>query len=148
MATNAIVGRAFNFELPSGIIFDPVNQVFLVANSLQNNVSIVDPVTFNQTLIKVGINPTSLDYNFQTSTLVTVNSTSNTMSVVQYVCPPNGLASACPDSKGSYGSGARGEQTASATIIGPNSVAIDLRLNLAVVVDQDNNRVLLVPLPH
>ena len=37
MVTNPTVGRAFNFQLPTGIVFDPVNQVFLVANSLQNN---------------------------------------------------------------------------------------------------------------
>ncbi len=148
LGTDAIVGRAFNFELPSGIVFDPVNQVFLIANSLQNNISIVDPVTFNQTLVRVGINPTSLDYNFQTSTLVTVNSSSNTMSVVDYVCSPSGPASACPDSSVRLVLGLGGEQASAATIVGPNSVAIDLRLNLAVVVDQDNNRVLLVPLPH
>jgi hypothetical protein len=28
------------------------------------------------------------------------------------------------------------------------SVAIDLKMNLAVVVDQNNDRVLLIPLPH
>jgi len=33
-------------------------------------------------------------------------------------------------------------------VVGPNSVAIDLRLNLAVLVDQSNNRILLVPLSH
>jgi hypothetical protein len=32
--------------------------------------------------------------------------------------------------------------------IGPNSVAIDSKLGLAVVVDQNNNRILLVPLPY
>jgi hypothetical protein len=33
-------------------------------------------------------------------------------------------------------------------VLGPNAVAIDPKLSLAVVVDPDNNRVLLVPLPH
>ena len=37
---------------------------------------------------------------------------------------------------------------AAAKELGPNAVAIDPKLNLAVVVDPDNNRVLLVPLPH
>ena len=148
MSTNAIAGRAFNFQLPTGIVFDPVNQVFLVANSLQNNVSIVDPTTFNQTVVQVGINPTSVDYNFQTSTLVTVNSVSNTMSVLDYVCIPSGPASACPNPHVRMVLGLGGEQPAASTVIGPNSVAIDPRLNLAVVADPDNNRVLLVPLPH
>ncbi len=107
MGSNAIAGRAFNFQLPSGIVFDPVNQLFLVANSLQNNVSIVNPTTFNQTLVQVGINPTSLDYNFQTSTLVTVNSASNTMSVVDYLCPSGWFWERLSGSKGPAGSGAR-----------------------------------------
>jgi DNA-binding beta-propeller fold protein YncE len=148
MSAANIVGRSFNFQLPTGIAFDPVNQIFLVANSLQNNVSIVDPTTFNQTLVQVGINPTSLDYNFQTSTLVTVNSTSNTMSVVDYVCPPSGPASACPNPRVRLVLGLGGEQPAAATVIGPNAVGIDLRLNLAVIVDRNNNRILLVPLPR
>jgi len=33
-------------------------------------------------------------------------------------------------------------------VVGPNSIAIDLKMNLGVLVDQSNNRVLLVPLPH
>jgi hypothetical protein len=33
-------------------------------------------------------------------------------------------------------------------VVGPNSIAIDPRLNLAVQIDQANNRILLVPLPH
>jgi hypothetical protein len=41
-----------------------------------------------------------------------------------------------------------GGAQSSTFVLGPNAVAIDLKLNLAVVVDPDNNRVLLVPLPH
>jgi hypothetical protein len=37
---------------------------------------------------------------------------------------------------------------AASVIPGPNSIAIDPRLNLAVQVDQANNRILLVPLPN
>jgi hypothetical protein len=33
-------------------------------------------------------------------------------------------------------------------VLGPNSIAIDPRLNLAVAIDSANNRILLVPLPH
>jgi hypothetical protein len=32
-------------------------------------------------------------------------------------------------------------------VLGPNAVAIDPKLNLAVLIDADNKRVLLVPLP-
>jgi hypothetical protein len=33
-------------------------------------------------------------------------------------------------------------------IIGPNAIAIDPKLDIAVIVDPANNRILLVPMPH
>ncbi len=149
LTTQSIAGRASGsgIQNATGVVFDPVNQMFVAANSLLNNVVIIDPVTFLQTPVRVGIAPISLDYNFQTSTLVTVNPPSHTMSVIDYVCPPLLAAPACP------GPGVRtviglGGNVASAPVLGPNAVAIDPKLNLAVLVDTDNNRVLLVPLPH
>jgi DNA-binding beta-propeller fold protein YncE len=149
LTTQSIAGRASGsgIQNATGVVFDPVNQMFVVANSLLNNVVIIDPVTFLQTPVRVGIAPMSLDYNFQTSTLVTVNPPSHTMSVIDYVCPPLIAAPACP------GPGVRaviglGGTLTSAPVLGPNAVAIDPKLNLAVLVDTDNNRVLLVPLPH
>jgi DNA-binding beta-propeller fold protein YncE len=149
MAKSQTEGRSAGSGLqdPSGVIFDPVNQVFLVANSLLNNVVIIDPTTFIQTPLSTGIAPTSLDYNYQTSTLVTVNSPSRTMSVLSYVCPPASGASACVGSGVRTVLGVGGTQT-SIPVLGPNAVAIDPKLNLAVLVDPDNNRILLVPLPH
>jgi YVTN family beta-propeller protein len=136
-----------SLQLPAGVVFDPLNQVFLVASSSGNNIVIVDPIALTETPVRVGINPTSLDYNFQTSTLVTVNSASHTMSVLDYVCPPNsGLTCPLPQARTVLGLG--GSEPASSTPLGPNGVAIDPRLSLAVVTDQDNNRILLVPLPH
>jgi DNA-binding beta-propeller fold protein YncE len=132
---------------PSGVVFDPVNQVFLVANSLSNNVLIIDPTTSLQKSARVGIEPTSLDYDFQTSTLVTVNAGSRTMSILDYTCPPSSTAPACPNPQVRMVLGLGGAQS-SALVLGPNAVAIDPKLNLAVLVDADNNRVLLVPLPH
>ena len=143
----AIVGRAANLENPSGIVFDPVNQIFLAANSLANEVVLVDPATFLETPVRVGIGPTSLDYNYQASTLVTVNSVSHTISVLSYVCPPSAGAPAClgPEVRTVIGLG--GTQAA-APVFGPNAIAVDPILNLAVLVDEDNNQVLLIPLPH
>jgi len=88
LLTSSVTCRVSGVQLPSGVVFDPVNQVFVAANSLQNNIVIVDPLTCIPTTVRVGINPTSVDYNFQTSTLVTVNSASNTMSFLDYMCPP------------------------------------------------------------
>ena len=104
-------------------------------------VVILNPNNFAQTTVSAGINPTALDYNFQTSTLATVNRAANTVSILDYVCPPVvGVTSSCPNPAVQTVLGIGGSQQF--------SIAIDPKLNLAVVVDQSNNRVLLVPLPH
>jgi YVTN family beta-propeller protein len=132
--------RITGFQNPTGIIFDPLNQVFVVANSLNNNLVIVDPVALVQTPVRVGIDPTALDYDYQTSTLVTSNYASQTLSVLNYVCPPTSAGAAClsPQVRAVLNLG--GSQQF--------SVAIDPKLNLAVLADQVNNRILLVPLPQ
>ena len=134
-----LVNRINGLEGPTGVVFDPVNQVFLAANSLLNTVVIVDPVSTNATSFPVGINPTSIDYNFQASTLVTFNSASNTLSVLDYVCPPttnNAPNCEAPQARDIIGLGGSPQF----------SVAIDPKLNLVVLVDITNNRALLVPL--
>ena len=147
--TGALVGRASGGTLqnPSGVIFDPLNQIFLVANSLLNNIVFIDPNTFIQTSVRVGINPTSLDYNFQTSTLVTENSSTHILSVLDYVCPPNLLVPACAAPLVRDVLGLGGVQNSN-FVLGPNAIAVDPKLNLGALVDPDNNRVLLVPLPR
>lgn len=133
--------------LPTGVVFDSLNQVFAVADSAANNVDIVDPLTTKQIFtISTGINPTSLDYNFNTSTLVTSNSASNTLSILDYVCPPNpnGVSNCpTPQVREVLDVGA-----VSPVVLGPNAIGIDPRLNLAAVIDSANNRILLVPLPN
>jgi DNA-binding beta-propeller fold protein YncE len=147
MASEAIVGRVSNLENPSGVVFDPVNQVFLTVNSLENNIDITNPGTLTTTTVSVGVAPTSVDYNFQTSSLVTLNAGSHTMSVLDYTCPPGVGVPACTNPQVRAVIGLGGAQT-STFVLGPNAVAIDPKLNLAVIVDPDNNRILLVPLPH
>jgi DNA-binding beta-propeller fold protein YncE len=148
VASDSIV-KAIPFQLPTGVVFDPVNQDFLVADSVINNVVIVDPITFIPTSFKVGIDPTSLDYNYQTSTLVTNNAASNTISIVGYLCPPNPNGPpSCAGPKVRDVLGVGGLLQPASVVVGPNSIAIDLKMNLGVLVDQSNNRVLLVPLPH
>ncbi len=129
LSTGAIQTHLTGFEDPSAVIWDPSADQFVVTDSLNNNVVLIDPLTFIETRMRAGIDPTSLAYNFQTSTLVTINSASNTLSAVdllhetmQVILPVQGSPQF--------------------------SVDIDPRLNLAVVVDQANNRVLLVPIPR
>ena len=137
-------------QLPTGVIFDSANQVFLMVDSELNNLYFVNPLTSAVLgTVRTGINPTSLDYNFNSSTLVTSNAASNTLSVLSYVCPPNpNGATNCPTPQVRDIIDVGGLVTPSSLVIGPSSVAIDPRLNLAVQVDQTNNRILLVPLPH
>jgi YVTN family beta-propeller protein len=132
--------RLSGFQSPLGIVFDPLNQVFVVANSLNNSLVIFDPNTLAPTSVRVGINPTALDYDFQTSTLVTSNFSSHTLSLLDYVCPPSSANSTCLSPRVRTVLGLGGSQQF--------SVAVDAKLNLAVVADQANNRILLVPLPH
>ncbi len=122
-------GRISNFQLPTGITYDPVSNQFIVTNSLQNNVALVSPSSLVATLVRVGINPTSLDYNPQTSTLVTINSLSHTLSVLDFQT---------------------NQVKALLSVDGSSqfSVAIQPQTNLAVIADTKNNRVLLLPLPR
>ena len=145
--TNTVTCRVNGIQVPSGVVFDPVNLVFVATNSLQNNLIFVDPVLCVPTAVKVGINPTSLDYDFQTSTLVTVNSASNTMSFLDYTCPPEaGLPVTCtaPQTRAIFSLPSSAQFSQNQQF----SVSIDAKLNLAVVVDTNNSRVLLIPLPH
>lgn len=130
--------RPLGFDLPTGIVFDPVNQVFVAANSLVNDLGFVDPVSGIATFAQVGMNPTALDYNYQTSTLVIANYMSATMSIAAYVCPP-GIGTNCstPQVRDVLGLGASPQY----------SVAVDPKLNVAVLTDEKNNRALIVPLP-
>jgi DNA-binding beta-propeller fold protein YncE len=129
VTTNSLIGRISNLQQPTDVKLDPVLDQFLVSDAEQNTVFVVDPVSLIATNFNVGINPTALDYNYQTSTLVTTNYLSKTISVADYL----------------------GRRVRAALPVGVSpqfGVAIDPMRNLAVVVDQANNRVLLVPLPQ
>ena len=79
-------------------------------------------------MIRVGINPFSIAYNYQTGTMLTINSTSNTMSVVD---------AQTFSTQATLGLSSQSQFSA----------AMDNVSNTAVVVDQNNNRVLIVAMP-
>ena len=140
LGSHFITGRLINFENPVGVSFDPTTGAFLVANSLANNLGVADPVTFTATPIQAGINPTSIAYNFQSSTAVTVNRSSNTMSVLDFLAT---------NTNGTFTFS--GRQVRAILPMGGSdefSVAINPVTNVAAVVDQANGRLLLVPLPR
>ena len=120
----------------TGIVFDPApafnptptDAVFYAASTQQNAVYVFDPSTGSTNTIRVGINPYSLGYNFQTGTLLTINSTSNTSSII--------------DSQN-----LKTRQTLGISSQSQFAVAVDNWFNTAVIADQNNNRVLLLALP-
>jgi hypothetical protein len=123
---------------PTGIVFDPsvvtgtANQGLFYANSSGSNViTAFNPDSGGGSSVNVGINPTSLALNPQTGAILTSNSASNTISIVDTLSSPF-------KTRQTFGI------PGSATF----GVAIDQFTNLAVIVDQANNRVLLFPMPN
>jgi YVTN family beta-propeller protein len=131
---------------PTGIVFDPAGQpssgsgtgsnapgtkpgVFYATSSQGNVIVVFNPTTGSATAARVGINPTSLAINPNTGSLLTVNSASNTISV---------LDSQTLKTQSTLGLGGSPQYAAA---IHPNT-------NMAVVTDQANNRVIIMPLPN
>lgn len=120
----------------TGIVFDPTpafnptptDRVFYATSTQQNAIYQFDPVAGTTTTYKVGINPYSLGFNYQTGTMLTINSTSNTSSIV--------------DSQS-----LKTTQTLGISSQSQFAVAVDNWFNTAVIADQNNNRVLFLALP-
>jgi hypothetical protein len=121
---------SFLSSTPTGIVFDPsVSPALFYAVSTGGNlITSFNPDTGGTQQIKVGINPNSIAYNFQTGTMLTVNSLSNTISIVD---------SQTFATKATLGIGGTSNFSA----------AIHTFTNLAVIADQANNRVILFPVP-
>jgi len=130
-STTAAVGSVT--ATPTGVVFDPsVSPAqFYAVSSGGNVISSFNPDTGASSTVHVGINPTSLAINPQTGAILTVNSISNTISIVDTLASPFKTRR----SFGIPGSPQLG-------------VAIDQFLNLAVIADQAHSRVLLFPMPN
>jgi DNA-binding beta-propeller fold protein YncE len=125
----APVASISGFSQPTSVVFDPVHQVFIVAISLGNSIAFVDAQAEQTTSVRVGINPTSVAYNYLSSTIVTVNSISSTISVLDV-----------SDAKVHANMGLKASEL--------GSIAIHPRTNIAAIVDSANNRLLLIPMPN
>ena len=127
-STNATA--SFLTAAPTGIVFDAAVSpgLFYVTESDGNLIGAFNPDTGQVTPIRVGINPTSIAYNLQTGTILTVNTASNTISVID---------SQTFKTRGTFGISGSPQFAA----------AIHPRTNMAVIADQFNNRVILYPLP-
>lgn len=118
-------------SIPTGIIFDPLSNPtrFYATESEANAVFAFDPDTSSSTTVQVGINPYAVAYNPQTGSILTVNSASNTISIID---------SLTFQTQATLGIGG----------VSLFSTAIEPFANLGVIADQANNRVLLFPMPH
>ena len=136
---------------PTGIVYDPaVTQpctsganictptpapaLFYVSSTQQNAVYSFNPDSSSTSQIRVGVNPYSLGYNYQTGTLFSVNSTSNTSSVIDAVNSGNSVF----ETRATLGIGSQSQF----------AVTVDNFTNRAVIADQNNNRVLILALPR
>lgn len=116
---------------PTGLVFDPSTALFYAVSSGGNVVSAFNPDTGGTSSIRVGINPTSLAINPQTGGIMTINAVGQTVSIIDTVSNPF-------KTRSTFGIGGSSQF----------GVAIDQFLNLAVIVDQANNRVLIFPMPN
>jgi DNA-binding beta-propeller fold protein YncE len=123
---------------PTGIVFNPAVAtgtanpgLFYVNSSGSNQISAFNPDTGIASPTSVGINPTALAVNPQSGAILTSNFAGKSASIVDTVSNPIKTV----QTLGLPGSAQFG-------------VAIDQFTNLAVIVDQANNRVLLFPMPN
>ncbi len=123
---------------PTGIVFDPAVAtstanlgLFYVNSSGANVISSFNPDTGSSSLALVGINPTALAVNPQTGAILTTNFAGKSVSIVDSLSNPM-----------------KTRQTLGLPGSAQFGVAIDQFTNLAVIVDQANNRVLLFPMPN
>jgi DNA-binding beta-propeller fold protein YncE len=134
-AVGAIKNKIGVASLPTGVVFDPVNAQFYAVSSLTNAFLSVNPDTGAAANVRVGVNPTSLAYNYHTGTLVTVNSASNTISFVD---------AQSLQTRATIGLGTPPLAT---PLNNPQfAVAIHPRKNLAAISDSSNNQLLLFPM--
>jgi DNA-binding beta-propeller fold protein YncE len=123
---------------PTGIVFNPAAStatqnpgVFYVNSTGTNQITSFNPDNGSSSFVNVGINPTSLALNPQTGAILTANVASHTVSVVDTLSNPF-----------------RTRQTLGLPGSPLFGVAIDEFTNIAVVVDQANNRIFLYPMPN
>ncbi len=159
--TTRSASQTFSIPGPSSVVFDPVptdcgsnnaqtgtttntTGCFIVASSLSNFVEIIDPVTSFASSFRIGINPTAIAYNYFTSTLISTNTGSHTMTVadllgqrIRAVLPLPPVNPAADEAL-----------TIEASGIPQYAVDVNPLTNVAVIVDTPNGRVLFVPLPR
>ena len=96
-------------------------------------------------MFRVGINPTAIAYNFRTSTLVSTNTASHTISVADFLAQKIRAVLTLPPA-----TAANSYLALTLAFQGALQYAVDIHpfTNIAVIADTANGRVLFVPLPQ
>jgi hypothetical protein len=152
--------QAFSVAGPTSVVYDPVptdcgsnnngtttntTGCFIAASSTANQVEVTDPINSVVVPFRVGINPTAIAYNYQTSTLVSTNTGSHTLTVADFLGQKiRAVLSLPPAATGNS------QLALSLAFAGSLQYALDIHplTNVAVIADTVNGRVLFVPLPH
>jgi hypothetical protein len=132
-----------NGEILTGVAFDPVTSEFYVSSTDLKAVYVVAPQTGASpgTPTPVGISPALLAFNYQTSTIATMDPQSNSIVILD-------SQNLVPQTIFGPVSGTTPQSLTANTGAQQFGLAILQRTNLAVLVDQPNDRLLLIPLPH
>ena len=130
-STTAVTGSVT--ATPTGVVFNPSISptLFYATSSGGNVVSTFNPDTGTTSSVHVGINPTSLAINPQTGGIMTINSASQTVSIIDSISNPF-------KTRSTFGLGGSPQF----------GIAIDQFTNQAILVDQAANRVLIFPMPN
>ncbi len=118
---------------------------FIANSSTGNSVNVIDPVSSIQTAFRIGINPTAIAYNFLTSTLVSTNTASHTVTVADFLGHKIRAVLTLPPT-----ASANANLALSLAFAGSLQYALDIHpfTNVAVIADTANGRVLFLPLPR
>jgi DNA-binding beta-propeller fold protein YncE len=152
--------QTFNVNGPTSVIYDPVptdcgsnsngtttntTGCFIANSSTLNSVNVIDPVRSIQTAFRIGINPTAIAYNYFTSTLVSTNTASHTVTVADFLGQKIRAVMTLPPT-----ASANSNLALSLAFSGALQYALDIHpfTNIAVIADTANGRVLFVPLPR
>jgi len=152
--------QTFSVNAPTSVVYDPVptdcgsntngtttntTGCFIAASSTGNSVSVIDPVSSIQITFRVGINPTSVAYNYFTSTLASTNTGSHTISVADFLGQKIRAVLALPPV-----TTANSNLALSLGFAGALQYAMDIHplTNVGVIADTANGHVLFIPLPR
>ncbi len=152
--------QTFSVNAPTSVIYDPVptdcgsntngtttntTGCFIANSSTGNSVSVIDPVSSIQTTFRIGINPTAIAYNYRTSTLISTNTGSHTLTVADFLGQKIRAVMTLPPT-----ATANSDLALSLAFAGALEYAVDIHpfTNIAVVADTANGKVLFVPLPR